>query len=402
MKRYGSLPVRNIQRRPGRSAALILLSLLLGAAVLGGTLVIAGLRSGLASLEARLGADIMVVPYEAATKSGLSDMVLQGNPGYFYMDIGVAEKIAAMDGAGQVSGQFYLASASSSCCSVAVQLIGFDPDTDFTIRPWVQNTYRSELKDGEILVGNDLNAFPGDTLTFYGTDCQVAAKLDRTGTYLDTAVYASNATIKELIAAAKEKQLFNFGDVDPDAIVSCVLVNVADGFAVEDVLNDINIHVRKVKAVRSKNLISSVTDQLTGISDMIAGLILVVWLLALAIMALAFTMISNERKKEFAVLRALGASRGKLIRVLLQESVIVSLLGSAAGAVLAVLITAGVGRLIESSLGLPFLLPGFGGMLLLAAGAILISTLAGALASSLSAWRISRMDTALILRGENG
>ena len=401
MIQWSRLPLLQIRRRPGRSAALILLSAFLCFATLGGTLMISGLRSGLNSLEAKLGADIMVVPYEAATKAQLKDIILQGNPGYFYMNRSVMDKLKETEGVGQLSEQFFLASTSSGCCSLPVQIIGYDPETDFTILPWIRDSYDGTLAEGEILVGNDLNAFPGDTLTFYGSDCRVAAKLNRTGTYLDTSVFASEQTIKNLIVCAKEKKLFNFGDVDPEQIVSCALINVADGYSVEEVLGDINVHVRKVKAVRTQEMLEDVSRKLTGVSDLVGGLLIVVWLLSLVILALVFVMISGERRKEFAVLRAIGASRGQLARLLFKESVLLCLIGSGAGALLALLVLAGFGGAVESGMGLPFLLPGAGGTAGLAAAAVLISVAAGAVSAAVCGFRISRIDTALILRGEN-
>ena len=136
-----NIAYRNVRRRPVRTAVLLVLTALLSLAVCGGTLLVSGLQKGLGSLEARLGADIMVVPYEARTKSNLESIVLQGNPGYFYMDNSRYEKIRGLDGIGQISAQFYLASASSGCCSIPVQIIGFDPETDFTVLPWLQRSY---------------------------------------------------------------------------------------------------------------------------------------------------------------------------------------------------------------------------------------------------------------------
>ena len=396
-----SLPYKNLKKRPGRTTALVLLSAFLCFAVLTGSLFITGLKSGLKSLESRLGADIMVVPYEAVSKSKLSDIILQGNPGYFYMDQSVADKIASREGIDQISGQFYLASSTSSCCSAAVQIIGFDPETDFTIQPWVENSYKDELGYMEVLTGSSLNAFPGDVLTFYGSDVTVAARLDSTGTYLDTAVYASEETIRTLIAEAYEKQIYDFGNIDPYNVVSCVLVNVAEGYTVEDVLNDINIHVRKVEAVQTSTFLSDISAKLIGVSDLIGWLVVAVWVLALIIMILTFVMISNERKKEFAVLRAMGASRGKLAGLIMKEALMVSCLGSvigAAAAILAVLLLQGT---IENALQLPFLLPGTVGMIAVTVCSILASILAGSVSAAVSAWKISGIDTALILRGEN-
>ena len=117
-------------------------ALLLAAAVLAGSLIVGSLRTGLHSLEARLGADVMVVPYEATSKSSVESIVLQGNIGYFYMDQAAYSKIASREGIGQISAQFFLASASAGCCSVPVQIIGFDPETDFTVTPWIRKSGR--------------------------------------------------------------------------------------------------------------------------------------------------------------------------------------------------------------------------------------------------------------------
>ena len=52
------------------------------------------------------------------------------------------------------------------------------------------------------------------------------------------------------------------------------------------------------------------------------------------ILLVAFFMIANERKREFALLRLLGTSRKKLGGVIRTETVICSLLGGILGAVL--------------------------------------------------------------------
>lgn len=396
-----SISFKNFTRKPARTAALCLLSVFLSFSVLGGSLVVLALKGGLESLETRLGADIMVVPYEASTKAELSDMVLQGNPGYFYMDRSVLEKLQEMDGVKEVSEQFYLASASASCCSMAVQIIGYNPETDFTINPWIQKSYKGTLGQGEILVGNDLNLFPGDCVMFYGTPCTVAAKLEKTGTYLDTSVYTGEETIKTLIGAAKEKKIYDFGEVDPDRIISCVLINVADGYSVEEVLNDIKLHVHKVEAVQTQDMITDVSGQLTGVSDFVMILIGLLWILALPILGTAFVMIANERKKEFAILRVVGASRKILASVMMKEALFINVLGSLIGVAFSVALTVLFGRLLENSLGLPFLLPGVGKMIAIAIAAVGASVLAGTLSAVIAAWRISQIDTALILRGEN-
>ena len=397
-----NIAYRNVRRRPVRTAVLLVLTALLSLAVCGGTLLVSGLQKGLGSLEARLGADIMVVPYEARTKSNLESIVLQGNPGYFYMDNSRYEKIRGLDGIGQISAQFYLASASSGCCSIPVQIIGFDPETDFTVLPWLKRSYDGNLQAGDIVVGNDLNAFPGDTLTFYGIDCHVAAKLDKTGTYYDSAVFTNIDTIQQLIGSSLDKGMNDFAGTDPQKVVSTVLINVAEGYSPEEVMNDINIHVKKVKAVQTKEMISGISRSLQGTSDVIGVLIAAVWVLGLVILLLAFTMSVNERKREFAVLRVIGASQGKLASIVMQEALLTGLCGSVLGTGLALVGMLGFRTAVSEQVGLPFLLPGAGQTALLAVMSILAVLLAGILAAAVCAYRISRVDTALILRGDNG
>lgn len=394
------LSCHNLKARPVRTGVLLLLTALLSLTICGGTLLISGLRSGLSSLQARLGADIMVVPYEAKTKSDLESIVLQGNPGYFYMDNAILEKIAKRDGIGQISAQFYLASTSAGCCSVPVQIIGFDPETDFTVTPWLRRSFTGELQTGELIVGSDLNAFPGDPLTFYGVECRVAAKLDKTGTYYDSAVFTNVETIRSLIRSSLDRGMNDFAGTDPQRVVSCVLINTAEGYSPEDVMNDINIHVKKVKAVQTKEMISGISRSLAGTSDVIGVLIAAVWLLGVVILLLAFTMSVNERRKEFAVLRMIGASQGRLAGIVMQEALLTALPGGLIGIGTALLGCICFRTAIGEQIGLPFLLPDAGKTALLAAASLLCVMLAAAAAASVSAFRISRMDTALLLRGE--
>ena len=79
------LAIKNLRRKPARTVALVLLAAFLSMSIFGGSMIVLSLRNGLRSYEARLGADIVVVPYEAQTKGTLESILLQGIPGYFYM-----------------------------------------------------------------------------------------------------------------------------------------------------------------------------------------------------------------------------------------------------------------------------------------------------------------------------
>lgn len=401
MSAQRSLSYQNMVRRPGRTAVLVIVSLFLSFSILAGTLIVSGLRSGLNSLETRLGADIMVVPYEATTKNDFSNILLQGTTGTFYMDKSVEDVLAQIDGVGQMSSQFYLATAKASCCSSRLQIISYDPETDFTVSPWIRNNRSGDPGYLEIVVGSELNVEPGEQMKFYGTIVTVKAKLDQTGTYLDTAVFTTDETIKTLIQAAKDTKMVDFGDKSPDSIISCVLINVVEGYDIEDVAVYISTHVQGVKAIQTQAYVTDITGSMKSISRMIGGLVVAVWVLAIVILMLAFVLITNERKKEFAVLRVIGASRRKLSHIIMKEALMINVIGSAIGAVAAVILVEVLQSAIHSSLGMPFLLPGIPAVAMLVVISFVLSAAAGSVAALVSARRISKIDPALILRGDN-
>ena len=401
MKLTESLSYRNVKGRPVRSVILVILAAIMAFTAVGGTLTVMSLQNGLGALEARLGADIMTVPASATSKQNFENIVLQGSKGYFYMDKSYYDKIAEREGIEKISYQLFLASASAGCCSVPLQIIGYDPDTDFTVSPWIRKSAGGELRELDVVVGNDLSVFVGETIKFYGVTCNVKAKLDKTGTDLDTAVYTSIATIKKLIAASLEMGMNDFKDIDPDKVVSCVLIKVADGYSIDEVLNDLNLHVRRTKSFKTKDMISGVSESLSGVSGIIGILMASVWLLVLVILFLAVYMSVNERKKEFAVLRVAGASRSRLAGIVMSEVLIITLTGAVIGVALGLLIILPFNGLIEESTGLPFLLPDMLHIVICAFVALAASVFAGLISSLGSAKHISRIDTGVILRGDN-
>ena len=208
-------------------------------------------------------------------------------------------------------------------------------------------------------------------------------------------------SVKALLKSAEDLGMVTNGKGSPDELTSCILINVADGYTPLEVMSEINTKTRGVEAIQTKDMISGVAGQLESASKIIGFLIVAIWLLSIFILILAFTMIANERKKEFAILRVLGSSRKMVAGIILKEAFMVNLMGSLIGAIIAVLAVMLLGGISLSSFDLPFLLPGFTEMLLLAVITIIVSVIAGCLASSLSAFKASKIDTALILREGN-
>ena len=181
-------------------------------------------------------------------------------------------------------------------------------------------------------------------------------------------------------------------------MVSAVYVRVKEGYTAEQVAGQINVHVRKVEAVETRSMLSGIADSLTALAGTARWLILLVGVLCAAILALAFSLMTGERRSEFALLRMLGYSRRGLMGLVLRESLTVSLLGAVLG------IAAGVSGVclfsgaIADQLSLPLMTPDAGRIGLICAATLAVTLIAGVAASMGSARRLSRTDTGILMR----
>lgn len=398
MKQF-PLIIRNLARKPGRTTALVLLTAFLAMSVFAGSVVVFSLRRGLDSMENRLGADIIVVPAEAESKASMKNLLLQGTIGTFYMDASAVEKVRETEGVWKASAQVFLSSMKADCCSVKVQVIGFDPDNDFVVQPWIAESLNRPLGDMEVVVGCRVETDVGSNFRIYDRSCRVVARLASTGTGLDTAVYCNMNTIRSLLQAAEEKGITHkIGSGNVADLVSAVYVRVLPGTDVGLVNSRLNGHVRKATSIRTAGMITEVGDSLAGVSKTIAVLIAAVWVLALIILFIAFTMMVNERRRELAVYRLLGMSRRMLSGMVMKETALCSLAGALCGIVLGAVLVFPFSTLIESSLKLPYLTPAAGTIALYAVISVAVTILAGCLAGFRTAFRLSQTDPGTTLR----
>jgi len=399
MKFTSDISIKNIKRKPFRAIALSALVMLIAFTVFSGAFVIISLQNGLEGYRARLGADIVVIPSSARGHGSVDDILLQGITGNYYMSGKDYDKVASTEGIAAITRQFFLTSAKASCCSTRVQIIGFDPDTDFLIMPWISENYTGAICDGDIVVGADISGSDSGKITFYGQEYRIAARLEKTGTGLDSAIYTNMTTVRQMANnAARLLETSPFQGVNIETATSAVLIKVADGYTIEDVADDINIHITKVEAKPARSMISDIASGLSGIAKMIGILVVAVWAFAIIILVIVFALLSNERRKEFAVLRVMGASRKTLSRIMGTEATILSGTGASIGIVLALITLYPLSDSIKEALGLPFLSPDFAVVLILAVSAFILALLAGMMTALICAKRITKNETGLLLR----
>ena len=394
--RTPQLALKNILNNPTRTVELVLLMTVVSFVLFGGTILSLSLHNGLQNMKDRLGADIMIVPVE--NEADFEAVLIKGEPSCFYFSKALEQKVAALEGVELCSSQFFLTSLDAECCDSRVQLIGFDPDTDFSVQPWISQVFDGKLSEGAVIIGNDISLEAGENIKLFGTEYEVAAKLDATGTGLDQAVYATNSTIRAMYADAESKGQRFLEDANPNESISTILVRVSEGYSRKELIKNIRKELGGVKIVESQNMISSAASNMKSIALFIyifAGLFL---LIALSTLALVFTVIANERKKEFGILRILGATKKKLSDIILLESIFISAAGGMAGILIASLIIFPLNVYIGDNLGIPYLLPSVIRIILILVLDLFVSTLIGPLSASLSAVRISKAETYLTIR----
>ena len=394
--------LKNIKRKPFRSFMMVLLVVILSFVLFMGAYIVMGLRNGLSSYQLRLGADIIVTPSSANGHGNVDDILLQGISGNYYISAKDIEKIKNTSGIAEVTTQFFLTSAKASCCSSRVQIIGFDPKTDFSIIPWMREEYSGELGIGEVIVGSNINVPYDRTITFYGQKYYIVGQLAETGTGLDSAVYTNMDTIRRMADDASHLlETDPFKGVNINTAASAVLLRVEEGYEINDVADDINIHITKVKATSSKNMVSRISENLGNVSNVILLLVIGIWILSLVILITVFTMISNERRKEFAIYRIMGASKKILVEIMGCEAFLLCSIGSISGLVIAFFVSMVSTETLKEALALPALAPGFFAILMLMAGTFIVAVGAGLITSLLSAGRITKGETGLLLKGDS-
>jgi len=390
------LAYNNLCAKPGRTVSLVLVVLIMAFALFGGAVLSRSLDHGIHSLEARLGADIAVVPL--GSERDYENVILAGNPVSFYFDRRIESHVASAPGVEQITTQLHLATlADAVCCTTTTQVIGIDYATDFVVMPWIAHFLQRQIDDGTVVVGSDVVVGRDNTITFFDVSLTVAARLERTATGMDSTVFVNMNTAHTLTQQAAEAGL-DLGGPDIEHAASAILVRVHPDYDVDAVAASLRSALPDVGLVVSSAVFSNISANLNFFTGILHTITIVLAILSVLILAVLFSVIASGRKKEFAILRVLGATRKKLAGIVLTEALFVSLLGTVLGSLLAALLVFPFGRHIGMQMGMPLLLPDIWEALSLLAVASAASLAIGPLSAAYSAFRISQAETYATLR----
>ena len=173
--------IKDIQRHAFLNACLLATVVILSVMLFSVTVISVSLKKGMGNMRKRLGADIMLVPKGEREKA--ENMLLEGSRSNFYFEGEVYEKVQSIDGISDSTSQCFLKSLSADCCSSEVQIVFFDPESDFVVGPGIETEYKQKLSGDAVIVGSDIVSEDGK-IKLFGQEYAIASQMARTGTAL--------------------------------------------------------------------------------------------------------------------------------------------------------------------------------------------------------------------------
>lgn len=354
--------IKDIQRHAFLNACLLATVVILSVMLFSVTVISVSLKKGMGNMRKRLGADIMLVPKGEREKA--ENMLLEGSRSNFYFEGEVYEKVQSIDGISDSTSQCFLKSLSADCCSSEVQIVFFDPESDFVVGPWIETEYKQKLSGDAVIVGSDIVSEDGK-IKLFGQEYAIASQMARTGTALDSSVYFSTDAKAELLRNAEEKGSFLTEEQKKGDILSSIFINVDGSHTTEQVIDSAHKTIGDIfDVVYPKKLHESLSGSLGKITGVVNVISLSLGILLVAILLIINSIIMKGRKSEIALLRVLGHRKKDLIRKLLSEMGLISLAGALGGSLLGALIVIPFGRYIGKSMDMPYLGPGIASVLI--------------------------------------
>lgn len=385
----------NMRSKPVRSFFLLFMVLLFALSVFLGSLFIGALSQGVERVSDRMGADIIVVP--AGYKANIESVLLKGEPSTFYLPADAMQLVMEQPGIEKATPQLYIATLSASCCSYPVQIIGFDPKTDFLVQPWLKETLHRDLKEREALVGANIVGESGEQIHFFNEPIHIVGRLEKTGMGFDGTVFVNMDTAKMLAHASERVGVKAAVDKSQTSVI---LLRVKAGLDPVKVAKNITqkLSSRGIFAMFSKSFVNDLSSKLLVLSRVILAVLVILWLLALVILALSFTAMINERKRELSALRILGATRRQLRQVVLYEAFDISAYGTLIGVVVAAVLSLILFPILGQTFTIPLPSPGWQAYLGYGLLTLFLGLIIGPLASLPAAIRVGKREAYTSMR----
>ena len=323
------------------------------------------------------------------------------------MDIAVADEIRGLDDIAAVDPQVQMlfeetldGGAAFGIPNLIIGAVaGADEGLeDFVIEPAQGRLLTPEDEGSRVtVVGADMarefSVDVGDTLEMRGVDFEVVGVLQPTLTAPDTTALVPLAAAQELFIETLPPAVSQA--LDADSLVSQIVVYPVDGADPNAVAATIEEEADNVTTLTGAEFDEQVGSSIAIFNAIIIGVAVISLVVGGLSVINTMAMSVAERTREIGIKRAIGGSRGRIIRSLVAEAGLIGLIGGLLGLGLGALVgvlSNEAGR--ESGTVLFELTPGT------ALFALAFSTILGMIAGIIPAWSAARLDPVAALRYE--
>jgi putative ABC transport system permease protein len=276
-------------------------------------------------------------------------------------------------------------------------IVVYDPATDFTLSPWLQKNVGRKLALGEVIGGTYIFVPEGsEFIELYGYDVDLLGVMEPTGTGIDQTLFMSLETAQAM-ARASRTQAMETLNVNPN-VISTIMVKADPGTDPHRVAIDIQKNTEGVVSLESPKLFGAFRNQMNGLLWGFFAITVIVWAVTMLLIGINFSMAANERRREMAVLRCLGATRSFIFRSVLTEAALLALGGSVVGIGIAASGLYLFRDLIAGSLKMPFLFPSIPSFIGLFSAGVALAIITVTLSALIPAARLSRQELAIAMR----
>lgn len=333
--------------------------------------IYAGVANQLTTYIERAGADVWVA------QSGVRNLHMVAST----LPASVVDEVRAADGVDAVTP---ILEATDTVAAgderAVVYVIGLPPEASMG-GPWAVAEGSARVGPGEIIVDRSFAAKAGvtigDTVEVLGGTARIVGLSQGTASLVNSVAFVSFGDFRAMRGDAP--------------VISFALVRVAAGVSPEAVAADIE---RLVPGVTAQSRTSFAGQERRIVTDMSADVISIMsvvgFIVALAVVALTVYVATLARRRDYGVLKALGARNRVLYRVVLVQAAISVAVGFAIGLAFTGLLAFAVGR---TDVNLELAITGSS----LAKVAVFAAIIAG-LAAILPIRQVAGVDPAVVFR----
>ena len=325
MSGYLKLAGKNLLRHSTRSA-LTMLGIAASVGVLFSVLSFnKGFTEGLAVELERTGLHFMVVPSGCAHE--VAALVLHGAVIPKFLDTKVMEHVTATAGIDLVT-PILVAQLPDPQRGKIDLIYGVDMSVLSSIKPGWEITGKIPEQDNEILLGYEVAQHeklqPGDQFSSSdGTNLLVAGIVGLTSSQDDAFIYLPIKTAQKLL--------------DHPAAATAIGVKVKDPARMVEITDALTAAVPGIQIVTMGEVMNSISNLAASARALSLAIVLIAILISAVGVMNSILMAVFERTQEIGMMRAVGASRWDIFRIILEETTILSLSGGFVGILISIL-----------------------------------------------------------------